>query len=269
MPSGLLQTRPGEIRFFAALRRYGQVIFALLQREQEHRRKAPLESLADVLEPIVFVCMMGIMWHYLNRRTSSPLGDNALLFISTGFYAKFFWISLSKMRRDATGSVSRRFPVERRLDYIFVHIMLTTGEYLLLALVGFGILYIFYTDSAIPFNFIPIVESMLAIIALGFGWGMITLVLTRYFWAWPYVAAMFNRGLILFSGVFFLVEFLPPGPRYVMSFNPVTHAIALFRTGFYPNYPSGVLDTTYLTYCAIFALCIGFVLERITVRYEE
>ena len=108
----------------------------------------------------------------------------------------------------------------------------------------------------------------LAIMALGFGWGVITLVLTKYFWPWAYFAGAFNRALILFSGIFILAEFLPPYARWVMSYNPMLHAVALFRTGFYPNYPTGVLDTTYLLYCAIFAVFTGIVLERVTLRSE-
>jgi len=222
-----------------------------------------------VLEPMLFVCVMGLVWTLLNRRNASPLGDSPMLFIATGFYAKFYWISISKMNRSVLGSPSRRFPVERRFDYILVHIILTTADYLLLAVVGFGLLYIFFTDAAIPKNFIPIVEGMVAMLALGFGWGMITLILTRYFWPWPYFAGVFNRAMLLFSGVFFLAEFMPPGPRYYISFNPMLHALALFRTGFYPNYPKILLDTTYLTYCAIAAVVIGLMLERVTVRYED
>jgi capsular polysaccharide transport system permease protein len=75
--------------------------------------------------------------------------------------------------------------------------------------------------------------------------------------------------MIMFSGIFYLIEFLPPGARYVMSFNPMMHAIALFRTGFYPGYPTLLLDTTYLTYCAIGSVVLGLVLERLTVRFED
>lgn len=260
---------PLEGGFFSAMHRYGQIIFALLQREQERRRQSPLESMADILEPMLFVCIMGLVWTFLNRRTTSPLGDSPMLFIATGFYAKFYWISISKMNRSVLGSRSRRFPVERRFDYILVHILLTTADYGLLALVGFGILYFFFTPNAIPDNFIPVAEGMLAMLALGFGWGMITLVLTRYFWPWPYFAGAFNRCMLLFSGVFFLAEFLPPGARYIMSFNPMLHALALFRTGFYPNYPKIVLDTNYLACCSLAAVVIGFMLERVTVRYED
>ena len=171
--------------------------------------------------------------------------------------------------QDADGDgVGDLVGIERRLDYILVHLLLTTADYLLLAFVGFGILYIFFTDTAVPFDFLPIVESMLAIVALGFGWGMISLVLARYFWPWTFIGPAFTRTLIVFSGIFFLIEFLPPEARYVLSFNPIAHAIALFRTGFYVNYPAGMLDTSYLAYCAIGAVFIGLVLERVTVRFE-
>ena len=198
------QTGRSDAGFLHAIRRYGQILFALLQREQENRRRAPLESIMDVMEPVVLVALLGIMWTFLNRRATTPLGDHALLFIGTGFYAKFFWITLSRMTSRTVGVPNRRFPVERRLDYILVHILLTTGNYLVLGFAGFAILYFGFTESAIPRNLVPIVQAMLAIMALGFGWGVITLVLTKYFWPWAYVAAAFNRAMILFSGIFFI-----------------------------------------------------------------
>ena len=262
------QTPRSDPGFFYALRRYGQIMFALLQREQESRRRAPLESIMDVLEPVVLVALMGVMWSFLNRRAMTPLGDHSLLFIGTGFYAKFFWINLARINRRTVGTPKRRFPVERRMDYILIHILLTTGNYVLLGFVAFAILYFGFTPSALPRNFVPVVQAMLAIIAIGFGWGIVTLVVSKYFWPWPYFAAAFNRAMILFSGIFFLAEFLPPYARTVMSYNPMLHAVALFRTGFYPNYPTGLLDTTYLLYCSIIAIFVGIVLERVTLRTE-
>jgi capsular polysaccharide transport system permease protein len=255
-----------DFGLLSALRRYGQIIFALVRREHERRLRSPLESVADVLEPILYICLIAFMWSFLNRRASSPLGDSSILFISTGLYAKFYWITLARLRK-IVGTL-HRFPVERRLDYILVYLFLTTADYLLLAFVGFGILYIFFTEAAVPYNFVPVIQAMFAVMALGFGWGMMSKTFVRYFWPWAYIGPLFNRAMILFSGIFFLVEFLPPTPRYVLSFNPMMHAIALFRTGFYPNYPTGILDTTYLAYCALIFVFVGLVLERITVRFE-
>jgi len=264
-----MQTVPRSIGFFTALRRYGQIISALLQREQERRRQAPLEGILDVLEPVVFIGLMSILWTVMSRRNNSPVGDSAILFVATGFYAKFFWICLAKVRKGELGSPRKRFPVERRLDYAFVLVIITTIDYAILGFVGFGIIYIFVTPTALPYDFLAVIEGMVAIIMLGFGWGMISLTITRFFWPWVYFTAVFNRGLSLFSGLFFLIETLPPDLRYYLSLNPMYHAIALFRTGFYSNYPKGSLDTTYLAFWAIFAVLIGLVLERVTVRAEE
>jgi capsular polysaccharide transport system permease protein len=51
--------------------------------------------------------------------------------------------------------------------------------------------------------------------------------------------------------------------RYWLSFNPMLHAIILFRTGFYPRYPVYTLDVDYLMYCSIGAVVVGLVIERI------
>jgi capsular polysaccharide transport system permease protein len=254
-----------------AFRRYGQVLFALFQREQEGRRRAPLESLLDTLEPALLVAVLTVLWTVLNRRHTSPLGGSSTLFVATAFFAKFLWIALSrKMVRSGPRSAQRRFPVERRLDHVIVQTVMVWLDFAVLGVFGFGIIiYGFFDDAGIPYNFIPIFESVAAITCLAFGWGMINKVLGKYFWPWVYIVAGLNRAMLLFSGAFFLAEFLPPSSRYILSLNPMYHAVALFRTGFYPNYPMLVLDTTFLTQCSIVAIFIGLVLERVTLRDES
>jgi capsular polysaccharide transport system permease protein len=73
---------------------------------------------------------------------------------------------------------------------------------------------------------------------------------------------------MLFSGVFFIVDFVKPDVRYVLSWNPMMHAIALFRMGFYPNYPRLVFDRQYMWVCALVAVVFGLVIERLTRRGE-
>src|SRR5688500_8701563 len=103
------QTGRSDAGVLYAVRRYGQILFALLQREQENRRRAPLDSIMDVLEHLIPVALLGVLCTFLNRRASAPLGDHSLLFIATGFYAKFFWINLSRMLKSTVGTPSRRF----------------------------------------------------------------------------------------------------------------------------------------------------------------
>jgi capsular polysaccharide transport system permease protein len=77
-----------------------------------------------------------------------------------------------------------------------------------------------------------------------------------------------SRVLVIFSGVFFLPDLLDPETRHVLSFNPMLHAVQLFRLGFYPQYQAITLDTHYLTYCAVLFFFMGLVIERVSRRSE-
>ncbi len=132
----------------------------------------------------------------------------------------------------------------------------------------FGGLYLLFTNEAIPEDLTKIVWACLAIVALGFGWGTLNLVLSKTGQIWNFIFPTISRALVIFTGVFFLPDFLMPDSRYVLSFNPMLHAVQLFRLGFYPQYPAIVLDVHYLAYCSIFALFFGLVLERVTRRSE-
>jgi capsular polysaccharide transport system permease protein len=120
---------------------------------------------------------------------------------------------------------------------------------------------------ALPFDFAPVVVAFGALTLLGLGWGMINLVVSEFFWPWAYFTPSLNRSLILFSGIFYIPDFLPEGARYILSFNPLVHAITLFRMGFYPNYPDLILDLNYLTAWVVGSLVVGFMLERVSRRY--
>src|SRR4051794_9774090 len=51
-----------------ALRRYTQILAALLRREEENRRQAPMESLISLLEPIFAITILSFLFYFLGRR---------------------------------------------------------------------------------------------------------------------------------------------------------------------------------------------------------
>jgi capsular polysaccharide transport system permease protein len=255
--------------FGTALRRYGRVMLALFRREEEQRRAAPGEALMNLLEPVFLIGFMSLAWWFLDRRNVSPLGGSPALFFATGFYAKFLLIYVSRRMGRAVTTSARRFPIERRLDHVLVHMAIRAVDYMILGVLGFGVIYVFLTPQGLPSNFLPVVQGFLAILALGLGWGILNMVMSQLWWMWDYFFPAFNRVLIIFSGIFYLPEFLAPATREVLSYNPMLHAIILFRQGFYPQYSSILLDTTYLTYCALFSIVAGLVLERVTRRMER
>jgi capsular polysaccharide transport system permease protein len=251
-----------------ALHRYIQVLGALLRREEENRRQAPMESLINLLEPIILVATLSFLFYFLNRRQGSPLGGAPLLYYATGFFPLYFFIYISRRMRGAIDQPSQRFPIEQRLDHIIVHIILRIVDYAILGLIMFGGIYLLVTPQAMPDDLVKVVAACAAIVGLGFGWGVLNLVLSRSARIWDFVFPTISRALVIFSGVFFVPDFLAPETRYVLSFNPMLHAVQLFRVGFYPQYPAITLDTHYLAYSAIVFLFLGLVVERVSRRYE-
>jgi capsular polysaccharide transport system permease protein len=251
-----------------AVRTYVQVLGALLRREEESRRHAPMESILNLLEPIFLIATMSFLFYFLGKRQVSPLGGAPVLYYATGFFPLYFFIYVSRRMRGSISAPARRFPIERRLDHIIVHIILRIIDYAILGILLFGSLYLLFTSDAIPADVTNVWLACLALLGLGFGWGTLNLVVGRITRFWNIVSTLLARVLMLFSGVFFVPDFLPPATRDVLAYNPMLHAIQLFRLGFYPQYPALLLDRTYLFYSAALSLLFGLVIERVTRRLE-
>ncbi len=257
------------ISFGTDMRRYLQLLGALFRREEEIRRHAPLESILNLLEPVLLIGMIEAARHLTERvPETSPLGGNPALFYITGVVPHYFFVYLSRGMGGPIRSSSRRFSVERRLDHIIVNVIIRIIDYGLLTLFAFSLLYILVTTQAFPSDFSPVIEAWLAMAAFGTSWGIISVVLSRMFWPFAYFTGPFNRALSIFSGVYFLVDTLSPNVRYYLSFNPMLHIIALFRQGFYPFYHSLLLSKAYLLGSILFFLMFALVFERVTRRTE-
>ena len=260
-------TGHGHVSFGTALVRYIGILLALLRREEESRRAAPMDAILNLLEPVMLIGVSALAFHILNRK-QSPLGGPPVLFYATGFFANYFFIYLSRRMGRSVDAPGRRFPIEQTLDLMIAHVILNTIDYTILGILLFGGIYFAFSEQALPYDLVPVAEAALAIVMLGFGVGVLNLVMGKIFGLWKFLFPPVMRMSLIFSGMFFVVDFLPPFARYVLSFNPMTHAILLFRLGFYPDQPTLVLDTGYLTGCAIFSVVCGLVLERLTRRGE-
>jgi len=250
------------------IKRYGQVMLALLHREELHRRRNPMEAVVLMMEPVFLIATLTTLWMFIGRKSGSVLASTPVLFYSTGLFIVYFFIFISRRMRRAVEPPARRFPIERRLDHIITHIVIRVFDYAILSVPLFGMIYVFFDRNAAPYDMGSVVGAVLAVTSLGFGWGIANMALGQRFWLWTRIAPVLNRSLLIFSGVFFLPDFLAPGVRDILSWNPMLHAVALFRRGFYPGYPELVLNTTYLAATTFLAILGGLVVER-TMRKSE
>lgn len=255
-------------QFLASLRHQFRIILALLGREEERRRQAPMESILAVLEPLLILATLSLLWYLMGHNSRPPVGTSAALYYGTGLLPLYLFISISGRSVSYWTSWNRRFPIEQRLDYSLVATLLRVVDYVIAGTLLFGGLYEYGVSDANPRDYIPIFEALTAIAMLGFGWGVLQITISTVLPVWRYISMGISRGLLLFSGVFFVADTMPPTTRYIMSFNPMLHAVELFKNGFYPNYGTLTLDRSYLIGCAIAFVLMGLVLERITRRSE-
>jgi capsular polysaccharide transport system permease protein len=252
------------------LRRYLAIVLELFRHQLEVMLHEPLQVMVHLFEPALVVGTFMLFRYAVSPFLAAPIGTSLLFFYVTGFYPKYLFIFVSAIKaRGEIAAPHMRFPVAQRLDYIIVHVIITVIEYIIIGLIVFDGLYIFGMTDAIPSNLSAILLSLTCATMLGFGWGMINLVLSRLIWFWSYASVILNRILILFAGAHFVVDFVSPNARYLLSFNPEVHTIALFRTAFYQHYPTTVLDVGYMIQCSVAAVLLGLILERVSRRAEN
>ena len=251
------------------LSRYFAIILALVQQEAEQRYKKPLDSIITMLEPLALMALISVTFWFMGHAQQPPLGTSPVLFFATGIFPHYLFLYVSRQIKRPGTSIRGRFPIERRLDHVFTHIILRVFDYSILGIILFWVIWMFFTPAGNPAQLGRVIFSCTTIVMMSFAWGMSDLVIGQHFKMWPHISPMIARAMMVVSGEFFLPDFLPPTTRYVLSFNPLLHAVALFRQGFYPTYPALVLDMRYLISCAVFAILMGLVLERSLRRIAE
>lgn len=244
-----------------------RVLAAVFKRDLDIQTgKSGIGFVLGTLEPLLHIGIL-CLWHYLVR-IFPAYGTSVVLFVSTGIYPVFVFIHLSIDMRFCvrTGLGSRRFPVEQPLDFVLSGAFITLFGYIVVGIVLFAGIALWVTEQAIPYDIVPIVESMIALACMGFGVGVCSAIIGQSFPVWHYFWGAFARILIFFSGVLYVADFLPIYLREILVWNPVLHAVGLFRLGFYSNYPMLVFDPYYMWAWATAPIVIGLCLLRLLRR---
>lgn len=64
------------------------------------------------------------------------------------------------------------------------------------------------------------------------------------------------------SGTLFVASALPEKVAYILSWNPVFHAVEWMRLAYFPGYSDKWLDRSYIISFGVLALFLGLLLER-------
>jgi len=250
--------------FTAALRTQERVLSAIVLREIHlGLGRGGYRLVLSILEPL-FALSIAILWHTL-LRIQPAYGTSKVLFLSTGLYSTYIFVHLSATFKHVSrlGTALRRFPLEKTVDLVLASAFMKLTVFAFAGILGFGLIAGFVTADAIPADWSKALLAMMALALLGLGMGLCNAAIEQLLPLWPYIWNPIARGLILFSGVIYVPDFLPVPIRNALSWNPVLQGVELFRRGFYPGYPTTCSRPVYLWIFAAVLVLVGLSADRI------
>ena len=194
---------------------------------------------------------------------AAPYGDSKLLYIATGVYPYIVWNYISRftMLGCLMNKAYLNYPIIKPLDLIFARIILELNTSFII-LVILCLILALTGASVVPADPLRVATGILAAISIGIGFGMFGSV---FCFIWPLANVIYILVLIIAwitSGVAINPEFLPESIGNLFAWNPLLHCIELVRSGYYPDYPTRLLDPTYVFGLGFGSLTIGLILER-------
>lgn len=252
-------------RFFIALERQINVLMALTIREFKVRNsKHAFTHLFDLIHALFFIVTHWLIFKFSGRHLI--IGDSLLTWITTGIAPVLFFRAISI--RAAQGIPASRplriIPGVTPLDVSLAKMAVEVLSFLVMFTFFFAITFLSgESKDAIPFNFLPVVQSITLMCIFAFGAGLVNSFISSIFPIWTLAWSAIARVQLFFSAVFFIPEYLPPSFRNVLSYNPMLHFVSLFRTGFYKTYPTDMISWPYMLWWALGVMVVGLALERV------
>ncbi len=220
-------------------------------------------------EPLAAITLLTLAFSQMMR--SPPIGTSFALFYATGYLAFNVYVDISNTVSHAV-QVNRkllRYPSVTPLDAILARFILSLLTQLVVMSLMIATI-LLTRDVSVNISLPPILTAIAMAALLGLGVGTLNCVLFTFLPSWSNIWTVINRPLFIVSGIFYLVEDLPGHLKDLIWFNPLTHPVALMRSGFYGTYDAPSASPPYVFLLAACLLLVGlFLLRRHRSRIVE
>jgi capsular polysaccharide transport system permease protein len=257
------RVRVANTGFMEAARVQGRVLFALMLREARTRYgRQRAGYLWGLLEPLIHIGLFYLIFKYIRMR-HVLLGDNLFVFLATGFVLFLGFRNIMNRVQGGYGSnqVLLDFPPVAMMDVFLGRALLEMATWCLVII--FIMTAIIAYGEPFPADVLKMMAAVIPLLIMGFGWGVTVGLLAEFVPSISLIMKVPMRILYFTSGVFYLPDAMPPAARNILAWNPVLHAITLFREGYYFGYKSNILDVGYLYKWAIAFALVAFVAEKV------
>ena len=260
-------------RLLAAIRRQVAVVLAISDYDMD--RKSTQSSIGNwqgVIEPMnmmLFFIAMRVGFSYLrgtNRFAAGGSTDmyfNIVVFIVSGFSLAFLFRNVAM---KALSGLKLRAPLYYpRVKPLDILMALSINDFRALAtlsLAGIGIVWLATWSFRLDSPGLAISVYVFTIVmAMGFGLCVVFLSGLNKYIA-KVIKRLLNRTIIFTSGVFFATFELPEYTRPFVTWNPILHAVELFRYSMNNDYPIPDISLGYLISCSMLLIGFSLILYR-------
>ena len=260
-------------RFLAAMSRQISVILAIAAYENDRQSTSSSvgawENIVNPLQIMLFFIVIRIGFRALVTGGSNLAGGatnmyfNIVIFMAAGFTIYF---PFRQLAIQALSGLKLRSPLYyRRIEPLDILLALSINNVRALLTITLGLMaliWAFTWDFRMDSPGLALCIYLLTVLmAIGFGICLVFLGKYNKF-VTRLVKRLVNRILIFTSGLFFATFELPAYTRPFVTWNPVLHAVELFRYSLNNEYPIPEISLSYLTWCSLVLLGFSLILYR-------
>ena len=260
-------------RLLAAIRRQVAIILAIgmydIDRKSTSSSIGKWEGVIAPMQMMVFFIGMRIGFKYLRGTnmfasgSSTDIYFNIVVFIASGFTLAFLFRNVAI---KALSGLKLRSPLYySRIKPLDILVALSLNDLRALAALSVVILSLvwyftwsFRLDSP---GLAISVYLLTVVMAIGFGICVVFLGGLNK-WITKIIKRLIQRVIIFTSGIFFATFELPEYARPLVTWNPILHAVELFRYSMNNDYPIPDISLGYLIACSMLLISFSLILYR-------
>ena len=260
-------------RFATAIQRQIAVVLAIATYENNRKSTGTSlgswEAIVTPLQIMLFFIVMRVGFSFLrgsNRYAAGGSTDmyfNIVVFIASGFAIAFLF---RQGAIKALSGLKLRAPLYyKRIQPLDILLALLVNDFRAISTISlgiFGLVWYFTWSFQLDSPGLAISVYLLTVLmALGFG---VCLVFLGQFnkWVTRILKRILNRVIIFTSGIFFATFELPEYTRPFVTWNPILHAVELFRYSMNNQYPIPDISLSYLVWCSTVLFGFSLILYR-------
>lgn len=260
-------------RLLQAIRRQIAVVLAIarydINRKSTGSSIGSWEGVVGPMQIMLFFIAMRVGFSFLrgtNRFAAGGSTDmyfNIVIFIASGFSLAFLFRNVAI---KALAGLKLRAPLYySRVKPLDILLALSVNDLRALATLSLailGLVWYFTWSFRLDSPGLAISVYLLTVLmAIGFGICVVFLGGLNK-WITKILKRVIQRVVIFTSGIFFATFELPANMRPFVTWNPILHAVELFRYSMNNDYPIPDISLNYLVSCSILLLSFSLVLYR-------